>query len=340
MISRYRREKKLSQEELGNMLNVSRQTVSLWETGQTVPTIDNLVRLKEIFGVSVDRLLGCEEETVEHEDAPPEPKEKYRFRYNGEEVKSICRRMNAKRITVRIIVYLMWFLIALGLTIQDERSLGILILTIICITVLSIIAAVRYSKAVKKAAASSSHNAFLYDIFDDHMIITIEKDGEEITRQKLYFADIEKLYELDEYYLIRNKEKLYTIRRDGIAENSVLTEVFDSLPAGKRERARVELTGSISWLLFILTLVAWPVACVIIFDFINGVVPQDLSPMERLNIEQAYMWRFWLFTPIPASSIVFGFLTRKKISRRALKNIIAGIVVLVIILGFGAFALL
>lgn len=36
---------------------VSRQTVSLWEKDQTVPTVDNLMRLREIFGVSVDELL-------------------------------------------------------------------------------------------------------------------------------------------------------------------------------------------------------------------------------------------------------------------------------------------
>ncbi len=56
-IQAYRKEVGLSQEELGQRLLVSRQTVSLWETGQTLPTIDNLMRLREIFGVSVDDLL-------------------------------------------------------------------------------------------------------------------------------------------------------------------------------------------------------------------------------------------------------------------------------------------
>ena len=50
----------MSQEELGQKLLVSRQTISLWEKDQTVPTIDNLIRLREIFGVSVDEILGFE----------------------------------------------------------------------------------------------------------------------------------------------------------------------------------------------------------------------------------------------------------------------------------------
>ena len=47
-----RRRKGISQEELANLLLISRQTVSQWENDQTVPSIDNLLRLKEIFGVS------------------------------------------------------------------------------------------------------------------------------------------------------------------------------------------------------------------------------------------------------------------------------------------------
>ena len=56
-----RRKKGISQEELANLLLISRQTVSQWENDQTLPSIDNLLRLKEIFGVSVDKMLSTEE---------------------------------------------------------------------------------------------------------------------------------------------------------------------------------------------------------------------------------------------------------------------------------------
>ena len=56
----YRKRAGLSQEELGQQLLVSRQTVSLWETGQTMPTLDNLIRLRAIFDASIDEIL-CEE---------------------------------------------------------------------------------------------------------------------------------------------------------------------------------------------------------------------------------------------------------------------------------------
>ena len=56
-IQQYRKRLHLSQVELGQRLLVSRQTVSQWETDQTLPTVDNLMRLKEVFGISIDTLL-------------------------------------------------------------------------------------------------------------------------------------------------------------------------------------------------------------------------------------------------------------------------------------------
>lgn len=48
----------MSQDELAEKLGVSRQSISLWETGQTQPTIENIVALARIFNVSTDTILG------------------------------------------------------------------------------------------------------------------------------------------------------------------------------------------------------------------------------------------------------------------------------------------
>ena len=47
----------MSQEALAEKMLITRQTVSLWETDQTLPTIENLIRLKEIFGVPIDSFV-------------------------------------------------------------------------------------------------------------------------------------------------------------------------------------------------------------------------------------------------------------------------------------------
>lgn len=46
-----------SQETLAEKLNVSRQAVSKWETGPTLPETDKLIAISELFNVSIDSLL-------------------------------------------------------------------------------------------------------------------------------------------------------------------------------------------------------------------------------------------------------------------------------------------
>lgn len=52
-----RKEKGLSQEELGAELNVSRQTVSKWESCQSYPDFQRLVSLSDYFGLTLDELV-------------------------------------------------------------------------------------------------------------------------------------------------------------------------------------------------------------------------------------------------------------------------------------------
>lgn len=47
----------LSQDALAEQLFISRQAISKWENGDTIPDLDNLVRLTEIFDVSLDELV-------------------------------------------------------------------------------------------------------------------------------------------------------------------------------------------------------------------------------------------------------------------------------------------
>lgn len=52
-----RRKQGLSQEELGYELQVSRQTISKWETGQSYPDFQKLVMLSDYFGMTLDELV-------------------------------------------------------------------------------------------------------------------------------------------------------------------------------------------------------------------------------------------------------------------------------------------
>lgn len=55
----------LTQSELGDILNVSKQTVSNWENGNRTPDTTTLEKLAQLFHVSVDYILGREKTDME-----------------------------------------------------------------------------------------------------------------------------------------------------------------------------------------------------------------------------------------------------------------------------------
>lgn len=76
-IYKLRTEKEMSQGDLADALEVSRQSISKWETNGSVPELDKLVKLSEVFGVSLDELITGKEpekqlETPTEDPAPME----------------------------------------------------------------------------------------------------------------------------------------------------------------------------------------------------------------------------------------------------------------------------
>lgn len=64
-----RKQKGLSQEELANKLNVTRQTISKWEVGDSTPDMEKLVAISDLFGISLDELvIGKEASKTEIEN--------------------------------------------------------------------------------------------------------------------------------------------------------------------------------------------------------------------------------------------------------------------------------
>ena len=70
-----RRQSGLSQEQLAEKLNVSRQAISKWESGQSFPEAEKLLAISDYFQVSLDGLMKYEAQPPEPPRAAPEPQE-------------------------------------------------------------------------------------------------------------------------------------------------------------------------------------------------------------------------------------------------------------------------
>jgi len=61
-LKKLRKEKKISQEKLADIIGISRSTLSMYELDKREPDIANIVKFADFFGVSTDYLLGKESE--------------------------------------------------------------------------------------------------------------------------------------------------------------------------------------------------------------------------------------------------------------------------------------
>ena len=124
-----RKEKNMSQEDLANVLDVSRQTVSKWETGESTPDFNKICPLCEYFGITSDELLSGKQNIIE---AKKEDK-KAKF---------------ARNIAISVALYIISLVAIIGTSTIGQEILGVcLFFTIIAIaTGIIIYSAIVYGK--------------------------------------------------------------------------------------------------------------------------------------------------------------------------------------------------
>lgn len=144
-----RKSKNLSQEEVADKLNVTRQTVSKWETDQSTPDFDKISPLCNLYGISADELLnGKKTEQVDNENDV----------YIDE---SSVRRNKAIGISRAVLLYFVavaWIIISIpALRINPIISVGIFLLICGIATYLIIYTGIVYkTKKVKEESKENS----------------------------------------------------------------------------------------------------------------------------------------------------------------------------------------
>lgn len=113
-----RKKKGLTQLELAEAVNVSRQAVSKWESGGGTPSTENLRGLSELYGVSVDYLLNEEERKPENGNVPKDEPGN-----NPASIREERRRVPIKWIVVALVVLILVVTIGMLTVNRDKGNL-------------------------------------------------------------------------------------------------------------------------------------------------------------------------------------------------------------------------
>ena len=347
-LQQLRKEKQMSQEELGNLLLVSRQTVSLWENNQTVPTVDNLIRLKEIFGVSIDSILTGEEPAVSVAapevqpavaEVPPAdyyytaPVEKYSFSLYKKDLKYIYKISTMpllKKLIISVFIFFFSLFITFADKTEEQDTYFILFLALIYLGV-KLAKYIYGLTATKKNTKLLLNRNYTYEMFRDYMLVRIFNAEDEIKTYKVYFNEITKCWETPYCYFLELKDRTtFTMKKTVLSEYSPLRYFCQQMKTAKTDFSSEKITflKTAGKALFICCFLSLFTAISMILDSMpESAESSIMEALDNLRI-------FHYFLPVPILSIIVGILLNKnKIRNR--KNIVVGIIIGLYMLIFG-----
>lgn len=185
-IRKYRKDRKLNQEELAVKLCVVRQTLSKWENNLSVPDADQLIALAEILNVSVNDLLGTTlEDPYDHKDVAAE------LAKANEQIARYAEnerlRLEAGRVR-GLILWLTIIAIALMQTIRNE-VLAIAISSILLVAVLIILYRNISLLSVGFDTTGKTGSIKVVTVFDIVLIVIISIFGILVKTAKIHLSE-------------------------------------------------------------------------------------------------------------------------------------------------------
>lgn len=301
-IQYYRKQQNMSQEQLGALLYVSRQTVSLWEKDQTVPTVENLIRLREIFGTSVDDLLSV---AYEGGTAPKvQPLEQYTFAYTEEDIRQLNRLRFKKRFTK---LFAIWILCICLIPIQ-LLSGGLLIagfniglLSVMTFLLLYELYADKKKRAQRIRYYRENNVAAVFALYEDHLDIADYSGGEMTSYHHLRFSDIERFTDLGDFLLIEHGSVSHIVKKNALPQNSRLylflrTNVMEAQVDHAPKWCRV-----LSVMLCVLSVLSFFAAFTVI-----------IYMEDAAGVTYRYDWIMLPFAVIPLSCLLYSVYMKKK----------------------------
>lgn len=150
-ITNLRKQNGWSQEDLAEKLSISRQSVSKWESAASIPDLDKIIKMSEIFGVSTDYLLKDELEEITWSESPdPVGKKELTHSISAEEANAYLNTVQKHSKPIALAVFLLvcspiCLILLAGLTeygklnLTDEKGAGIGLTILMILIAVSVI---------------------------------------------------------------------------------------------------------------------------------------------------------------------------------------------------------
>lgn len=334
-IYKYRKGAGLSQEELADKMNVTRQSVSLWETDQTVPSLESLKLLSQIFAVSLDELCGSPAKVVEA--APPQTPEKeeslvcVQTKYTAELVKLVNRISAKKFYIIYIVAIILSVCMGIGIILSDANNAALIIPIFLVILFAALLIRINFllKKRTAELLALCPNGVVTVKFFQDFFGIESTSDNTD-SKSTIRYSDIKKVINAEKCILIYYGNTVVPIEKHQPDTNYDLILKLLNVSSDKRASQNSKIKALLLTM-FVLSLLS------ILMALITVAISVSLSPLPEfpLNMPE-YMWVFFIFIPLPLASAVLGFVFLAK-NYKCKKNIIAGIIMCTLLAIYGSF---
>ena len=324
-IAFYRKKNNLSQEELADTLGVTRQSISLWETEQSMPSMDNLLKLSKIFEISMDELCGKISIKKEENDYFA----KAETIYDKDLLTKAFFHLSSKRIIfiTIILVCCLFAFIYLCITVgfNNARTISSLILSVaLGIVLFRTIYVIK--RGIKESVVQNPSYKSTYYFYDNYIKVdSVMKNGS-ATRQ-YYYDEIKKTEITNGILYLRLSNLFIAIKVENLEPKEKVIEKLqlkNTITANNSKTIKVLLL-----VLFILS-----IGSMFIGITINALM-MELSPYPLYaGSMMENIWVLLLFLPIPLTSLVMGIVFKNK-NYHCIKNIVVGIIMAFFLTVFG-----
>lgn len=337
-IFEYRKKLNLSQEDLAFKLDVSRQSISLWETNQSIPAIDKLKKLAEIFDITLDEL--CDNNKSQLINDEEKPFLESNFKETVEKRKQILSHL-CKKPKIICIIGIIVSIIVLAFSIYNEIAtvgkgkFGIIFFGITLIFfIVGLFRNIKFEIDVIKKN-STSDKLYTHEVLFYEEYVALNKKNATVTlTSKKNYSEL-KTKTVGDVLLLKEHMNFYfvDINQMGDYKDKVLEKfgiIKDKSKIGVNKKKKIHKPISIIFMILSY------MSMLLVLIIANAITQYSKYPDLDILLLIESFWLCFVFIPIPVFSLVWGIVSSVK-GIKTPKNIVAGIIMIFVLVIFGSF---